>query len=129
MKHHGFTAREAMGWLRIVRPGSVIGPQQQYLCDKEAVMHRAGGALCRGRGKAPALAAGCGVDSVQRMITETIRHVHLAMSRLSANQVAPLSGSGAAAARELAAQVTGAVERRAAARSRARAVMGGAMGC
>ena len=21
MKHHGFTAREAMGWLRIVRPG------------------------------------------------------------------------------------------------------------
>ncbi len=23
MKHHGFTAREAMGWLRIVRPGSV----------------------------------------------------------------------------------------------------------
>jgi cell division cycle 14 len=31
MKHHGFTARAAMGWLRIVRPGSVIGPQQQFL--------------------------------------------------------------------------------------------------
>ena len=27
MKHHGFTAREAMGWLRIMRPGSVIGEQ------------------------------------------------------------------------------------------------------
>ena len=40
MKHHGFSAREAMGWLRVVRPGSVIGPQQQYLCDKERLMRR-----------------------------------------------------------------------------------------
>ena len=32
MRRHGFTAREAMGWLRIMRPGSVIGEQQQYLC-------------------------------------------------------------------------------------------------
>ena len=24
MRSHGFTAREAMGWLRIMRPGSVI---------------------------------------------------------------------------------------------------------
>ncbi len=31
MKHAGFGADEAIGWLRIVRPGSVIGPQQQYL--------------------------------------------------------------------------------------------------
>jgi hypothetical protein len=35
MKHHGFTAREAMGWLRIVRPGSVIGDQQEFLCCVE----------------------------------------------------------------------------------------------
>ncbi len=27
MKHHGFTAREAIAWLRIMRPGSVIGEQ------------------------------------------------------------------------------------------------------
>ena len=33
---HGFTAREAMGWLRIMRPGSVIGEQQQYLCAVES---------------------------------------------------------------------------------------------
>ena len=32
MKHHGFSGREAMGWLRIMRPGSVIGEQQHYLC-------------------------------------------------------------------------------------------------
>jgi cell division cycle 14 len=36
MRTHGFTAREAMGWLRIVRPGSVIGEQQEYLCRLEA---------------------------------------------------------------------------------------------
>jgi cell division cycle 14 len=35
MRAHGFTAREAMGWLRIVRPGSVIGEQQHYLCTAE----------------------------------------------------------------------------------------------
>ena len=32
MKHYGFTGREAMGWLRIMRPGSVIGEQQHFLC-------------------------------------------------------------------------------------------------
>ena len=35
MRSHGFTAREAMGWLRMMRPGSVIGEQQHYLCDVE----------------------------------------------------------------------------------------------
>ena len=45
MQHHGFTAREAMGWLRIVRPGSVIGPQQQFLCAREALMHRSAAPL------------------------------------------------------------------------------------
>jgi hypothetical protein len=39
MKQHCFTAREAMGWLRIVRPGSVIGGQQDFLCAREALMH------------------------------------------------------------------------------------------
>ena len=32
MTERGFSAREAMGWLRIMRPGSVIGEQQQFLC-------------------------------------------------------------------------------------------------
>ena len=38
MKTHRFTAREAIGWLRVVRPGSVIGPQQQYLVGMQAKM-------------------------------------------------------------------------------------------
>jgi cell division cycle 14 len=47
MKHHGFSAREAIGWLRVVRPGSVIGNQQDFLCGKEQLMRRAGDALRR----------------------------------------------------------------------------------
>ena len=35
MRRNGFTARAAMGWLRIMRPGSVIGEQQEYLCSVE----------------------------------------------------------------------------------------------
>ena len=31
MKRAGFGAEEAIGWLRLVRPGSVIGPQHGYL--------------------------------------------------------------------------------------------------
>ena len=36
MRRRGFTARAAMGWLRIMRPGSVIGDQQHYLCGAAA---------------------------------------------------------------------------------------------
>ena len=46
MKHHSFTALEAMGWLRLVRPGSVIGPQQHFLVERESAMHRAGELFC-----------------------------------------------------------------------------------
>ena len=35
MRSWGFTAREAVGWLRIMRPGSIVGEQQGYLCDVE----------------------------------------------------------------------------------------------
>jgi len=31
MKHYRMTGRDAIAWLRICRPGSVLGPQQQYL--------------------------------------------------------------------------------------------------
>mmetsp|Transcript_52774 Transcript_52774/g.138842 ORF Transcript_52774/g.138842 Transcript_52774/m.138842 type:complete len:148 (-) Transcript_52774:114-557(-) len=33
MRYHGFTAREAMGWLRIMRPGSVMG--EQVFCPRQ----------------------------------------------------------------------------------------------
>ena len=42
MKHWGYTAAEVIGWLRVARPGSVIGPQQFYLEAIEPRMHAEG---------------------------------------------------------------------------------------
>ncbi|XP_006902258.1 PREDICTED: dual specificity protein phosphatase CDC14B [Elephantulus edwardii] len=36
MKHYRMSAAETISWIRICRPGSVIGPQQQFLVMKEA---------------------------------------------------------------------------------------------
>ncbi|XP_029002882.1 dual specificity protein phosphatase CDC14AB isoform X3 [Betta splendens] len=38
MKHYHFTAGEAIAWIRICRPGSVIGPQQNFLEEKQSVL-------------------------------------------------------------------------------------------
>ncbi|XP_061152430.1 dual specificity protein phosphatase CDC14AB isoform X3 [Syngnathus typhle] len=36
MKHYRFSAAEAIAWIRICRPGSVIGPQQHFLEENQA---------------------------------------------------------------------------------------------
>ncbi|XP_058890715.1 dual specificity protein phosphatase CDC14AB-like isoform X6 [Acipenser ruthenus] len=36
MKHYKFTAAETIAWIRICRPGSIIGPQQHFLEEKQA---------------------------------------------------------------------------------------------
>uniref|UniRef100_A0A915LLD2 protein-tyrosine-phosphatase n=1 Tax=Meloidogyne javanica TaxID=6303 RepID=A0A915LLD2_MELJA len=36
MKNFRLTAPQCIGWLRICRPGSVIGPQQQFLIEKQS---------------------------------------------------------------------------------------------
>lgn len=40
MKHFTVTAAEMIGWIRLCRPGSVIGPQQLFLQDLEKRMWR-----------------------------------------------------------------------------------------
>mmetsp|Transcript_6704 Transcript_6704/g.7641 ORF Transcript_6704/g.7641 Transcript_6704/m.7641 type:complete len:203 (-) Transcript_6704:37-645(-) len=35
MKTYGFTASEFIGWIRLARPGSVLGPQQHFLEEME----------------------------------------------------------------------------------------------
>ena len=35
MKEAGWGGRAFIGWNRICRPGSILGPQQQYLCEME----------------------------------------------------------------------------------------------
>ncbi|MFT7811822.1 dual specificity protein phosphatase CDC14B-like isoform X1 [Arapaima gigas] len=36
MKHYKLTAAEAIAWIRICRPGSIIGPQQNFVEEKQA---------------------------------------------------------------------------------------------
>ncbi|XP_015787351.1 dual specificity protein phosphatase CDC14C isoform X2 [Tetranychus urticae] len=45
MKHYRFTAAEAIAWIRICRPGSIIGPQQQWLVKMQNCLWLAGNAL------------------------------------------------------------------------------------
>lgn len=45
IKHHGFSAEEAIGYIRVCRPGSVIGPQQNYLLSKAKQLAQEGKAF------------------------------------------------------------------------------------
>ena len=35
MKHYNFAPAEFIGWARLCRPGSILGPQQQFLIEME----------------------------------------------------------------------------------------------
>lgn len=45
MKHYGFPARAFIGWNRLCRPGSILGPQQQFLVNMQTNMMQAGIAM------------------------------------------------------------------------------------
>lgn len=47
MKHFGFPAAAFIGWIRIARPGSILGPQQNYLNQIESRYMAMGGAAKR----------------------------------------------------------------------------------
>lgn len=42
IKHYGYTAKETIAWCRLCRPGSIVGPQQQYLESKQAQLEQEG---------------------------------------------------------------------------------------
>lgn len=46
MKQYRFMAAEAIAWIRMCRPGSVIGPQQNFLLEKQAAMWALGDSSC-----------------------------------------------------------------------------------
>jgi hypothetical protein len=48
MKHYGFTSEEVIGYLRIMCPGSALGPQQFFLKQWERPMWAKGEAFRRG---------------------------------------------------------------------------------
>jgi hypothetical protein len=115
MRSHGFTARTAMGWLRVMRPGSVIGAQQGFLCrvqrirDAQAAARRAGMASAAFSSSSPGRLGGPAA-AAQPAPAEPLGRV----ARGSA--LAAKSSSSAAAA---AAQVSAALDRQGAARMRA----------
>jgi cell division cycle 14 len=42
MKHFGFPAAPFTGWIRIARPGSILGPQQHYLLVRKTKVEVSG---------------------------------------------------------------------------------------
>lgn len=40
MKHYRFCAADFIGWIRILRPGSILGPQQQFLLQCQKAMFK-----------------------------------------------------------------------------------------
>jgi cell division cycle 14 len=42
IKHYNYSAKETIAWCRICRPGSVVGPQQQFLSSIEEKLKREG---------------------------------------------------------------------------------------
>jgi protein-tyrosine phosphatase len=120
MKHHGFTAREAIAWLRIARPGSVIGPQQHFLCEREALIRRSREPLHR----PPAAASS--LEATEALIDEIVHSYDvryaLALSAATSRGGPPAAGPGATEATRLLAQhVAAASERRNGARAAGRA--------
>ena len=128
MKHHGFSAREAIGWLRIVRPGSVIGCQQQFLCECDAAGIRGRGAAAAGSSacQGPTAPACGGAGREQRQVGGVDGRAGPA-GAYGPDRRGPSSvGGQAAAAAAAAVQVAEALE--SAERSRLRAAYAGAHG-
>lgn len=38
MKNYHFNAPDFIGWIRIARPGSILGPQQHFLIEVDKLM-------------------------------------------------------------------------------------------
>lgn len=53
MKHYRVTANELIAWFRTCRPGTVIGPQQQFIKQMEPRMWEEGAAYRRAHGGVP----------------------------------------------------------------------------
>eukprot|EP00062_Callorhinchus_milii_P017263 gi/632969461/ref/XP_007901101.1/ PREDICTED: dual specificity protein phosphatase CDC14A isoform X1 [Callorhinchus milii] len=77
MKHYRFTAAEAIAWIRICRPGSIIGPQQHFL--EEFVESCEPGRLARVLRMAPFRAQ---TGSLGSAIRSTLRFLVLAFMRI-----------------------------------------------
>ncbi|XP_037712183.1 dual specificity protein phosphatase CDC14A isoform X1 [Drosophila subpulchrella] len=87
MKHYGFTALEAIAWLRLCRPGSVIGHQQQWMEDKQSWLWSEGERMRR-RTSLPILQHTYGINSLELKTklasasSDSAEHVDLLLTRV-----------------------------------------------
>ena len=85
MKHFRLTAEEVIGWLRIVRPGSIIGPQQQFMKEMQGKMWR-DGELMRAKLHQPTLTTSVEEESDGNKIGALVSPSSIA-SRFSSNNI------------------------------------------
>ncbi|XP_003220091.2 dual specificity protein phosphatase CDC14A isoform X1 [Anolis carolinensis] len=64
MKHYRFTHSEAIAWIRMCRPGSIIGPQQHFLEEKQSMLWVQGDIF-----RAKQKPKGVGEDSVNKVLS------------------------------------------------------------
>ena len=120
MRSHGFTARTAMGWLRVMRPGSVIGTQQGFLCrvqrirEAHAAARRAGLVSGAFSSSSPGRLGSAPARDERPTRSAGDATPAFAFSRVASDSALIPSPTSAAAA----AQVSAAMERRSAARMR-----------
>ncbi|XP_052854439.1 dual specificity protein phosphatase CDC14A isoform X2 [Drosophila gunungcola] len=87
MKHYGFTALESIAWLRLCRPGSVIGHQQQWMEDKQSWLWSEGERMRR-RTTLPILRHTYGINSLElktklgSVASDSAEHVDLLLTRV-----------------------------------------------
>ena len=96
IKHHGFSAEEAIGYIRVVRPGSVIGLQQNYLLAHQARLREEGVAFRASR-KATAEVAAVSAAASPSRARRSIDLFAVAGPAVEAPR-APAAASSAAAA-------------------------------
>ena len=74
MKHFGFPPAAFTGWIRIARPGSILGPQQQYHITMDDRMLKAGGEAKRrdllGIGNSPSAGLGGGTPQIKKQLED-----------------------------------------------------------
>ncbi|XP_016978345.2 dual specificity protein phosphatase CDC14A isoform X1 [Drosophila rhopaloa] len=87
MKHYGFTALESIAWLRLCRPGSVIGHQQQWMEDKQSWLWSEGERMRR-RTTLPILQHTYGINSMElktklaSAASDSSEHLDLLLTRV-----------------------------------------------
>ncbi|XP_023321586.1 dual specificity protein phosphatase CDC14A isoform X2 [Eurytemora carolleeae] len=87
MKHYRWTALETIAWLRICRPGSIIGHQQDWLQDKQEEMWQQGDEFRRMYPERSVL------DSPSEFGVYSLKRKHKLMDRLASRKEKELSRS------------------------------------